>query len=367
MIINDAYPYISLVASIVGGVLEVTSVSGGLLAVAPSVESTLNVAEGGIGSYALGGAELGYGGVVSMIVSTPSSTQMGSMIGGADVPANVFVSAQLSGSVLGGIGDYSLVQVVDGVANTLSSAVSVSSENMIAAPWTLNCEETIISQYANSPILLTLINNMNSYIDASANFFNFYNQIWNINSATGYGLDVWGRIVGVKRNVNMPLSAIVQQSIFYFAETGVNTPFSPGGAAPFYGGSEINTVYRLSDDVYRSLILVKALANISNCSAQAYNQLVQNLFGQNSCYTSELGSMAMQLTFTNISVFDYYLIVNAGVLPRPAGVLVYCYRSYARGAAFSFAESGFGTPFGNGSTYTSATPFVNGNYAAISV
>jgi hypothetical protein len=367
MIVNDSYPYISLVASISGGTLIVTSISGGLLNTSPYLSVETSMAIGTLGSSAFGSSEFGAGGSVEVLSLTPSMTQLGSMLGGADVPANVFVSTQLSGSVIGGVGAYALVRCVNGVVSSLSGSISVASENMLAAPWTLNCEETIISQYANSPILLTLINNMNAYVDASANLFNFYNQIWNINSATGYGLDIWGRIVGVKRNVNMPLSAIVTQSIFYFAETGVNTPFAPGGSAPFYGGAAVNTVYRLSDDVYRSLILVKALANISNCSAQAYNQLVCNLFGAYSCYTSELGNMAMQLTFTNISVFDYYLIINAGVLSRPAGVLIYCYRSYAKGAVFSFAESGFGTPFGNGGAYVSATPFVNGNYAAITV
>ena len=227
--------------------------------------------------------------------------------------------------------------------------------------------QTIISQYANSPVLLALIANMNAYVDPQANLWNFYNQIWNINSATGYGLDVWGRIVGVPRIINMPVQAFGPQNLFYFKESGVGTPFAPGGAAPFYGGSNINTTYRLSDAIYRMLILVKALANITVCSAPAYNQMVQNLFGPYSCFTSDLGSMAMQLNFVNLSQFNYYLLVNSHCLPRPAGVLIYCYNGYAKGGTFLFAESGAGTPFGNGSTYVSGQPFFNGNYTVISI
>ena len=52
---------------------------------------------------------------------------------------------------------------------------------------------TIISQFANSPILTQLIANMDSYLDQTANLDAFYDLIFNVATAQGYGLDVWGK------------------------------------------------------------------------------------------------------------------------------------------------------------------------------
>src|ERR1700742_1997604 len=58
---------------------------------------------------------------------------------------------------------------------------------------------TVQSQYANSPILTTLITNFAGYVDQARNFDNFFDLIFNVDTAQGYGLDVWGRIVGINR------------------------------------------------------------------------------------------------------------------------------------------------------------------------
>lgn len=69
-----------------------------------------------------------------------------------------------------------------------------------------NFKETIISQYGASSIICQLIENMDEYIDPSADFTQFYNMIWNVDTAQGIGLDIWGRIVGVQRNLTVPAS-----------------------------------------------------------------------------------------------------------------------------------------------------------------
>src|SRR4051812_42839886 len=60
---------------------------------------------------------------------------------------------------------------------------------------------TVISQYANSPILDTLVQNINESIDPTVNIDAFFDNMWNIDTAIGYGLDVWGRILGVSRTL----------------------------------------------------------------------------------------------------------------------------------------------------------------------
>jgi hypothetical protein len=221
----------------------------------------------------------------------------------------------------------------------------------------INVEQTVIGQYANSPIMLQLINNMNSYVDPTVNLQSFYTQIRNVLTATGYGLDVWGRIVGVPRVLNIPDVAL--GGALYFNESSVGIPFGPGGSAPFSSGANAMTNYRLSDAAYQTLILVKALANISICSAPAINQMIRNLFGTSSAFISDIGNMKMQIDIQNISVLDFYILVYSKALPRPSGVLTYLYNGYVAGKTFMFKESGAGTPFSYG-------VFFSGQYTALS-
>src|ERR1700761_2637927 len=65
---------------------------------------------------------------------------------------------------------------------------------------------TIISQYGNSPIISALCVNMSEYVDPTQNFDSFYDTMWNVDTATGYGLQCWGRIVGVTNVLQAPSS-----------------------------------------------------------------------------------------------------------------------------------------------------------------
>ena len=213
--------------------------------------------------------------------------------------------------------------------------------------------DTVISQYGNSPVLLQLLNNMNAYIDPTANLTNFYDQVWNVQTAVGYGLDRIGRVVGVNRVINIPFSA----SDLNFKETTVGTPF---GVAPFWDGTLTGSNYRLSDDAFRTLILVKALSNISVCSAQAINQMLTNLFGaQGRCYCFDLGQMQMQITFEfPLSLVNFYILTQSKALSRPAGVLTFLLTGYVPSQTFGFKEAGL-RPFNFGELFS-------GNYHAVS-
>ncbi len=45
-------------------------------------------------------------------------------------------------------------------------------------------------------------------IDPTADLNAFYDLVWNVATAQGWGLDVWGRIVGVTRNLNIPADIV---------------------------------------------------------------------------------------------------------------------------------------------------------------
>ena len=149
-----------------------------------------------------------------------------------------------------------------------------------------NVEQTIISQYGNSATITQLINNMNAYIDPSADIDNFYNFVFNVETAQGFGLDIWGRIVNVSREVLT------------------------------------NPVYYLSDTDYRAVIFLKALSNISRATAPAINQLLLNWLGAGTrAYVIDAGNMAMVYTFESpLTPVQLVIIQTSEIFLRPAGV-----------------------------------------------
>jgi Protein of unknown function (DUF2612) len=203
---------------------------------------------------------------------------------------------------------------------------------------------TIISQYANSPILTTLIQNVFSYLDQTQNFDAFFDYIWNVDTAQGYGLDIWGRIVGVNRVLQVQVG-----DNFGFAEAlpGCDT----FGAASFYAGTPLTENYALSDEAYRTLILAKAAANITIGSIPAINQILLSLFpNRGNCYVTEgtvggdyfgfaeagnavgfdqqpfysgetIETMTMTYTFEfQLTAVELAIVQQSGVLPKSTGV-----------------------------------------------
>lgn len=174
---------------------------------------------------------------------------------------------------------------------------------------------TIISQYANSPILTRLITNFAAYIDQTQNFDAFFDNVMNILTAQGHGLDVWGRIVGVTRTISVPNS----NQYFGFEEATDAFGFNQ---APFFQGQPLTDNFQLSDSAFRTLILAKGLSNISDGSIKSINQVLLNLFpGRGNCYVVDGNDMTMAYKFEfALSAVELAIVSSSGALPRPTGV-----------------------------------------------
>src|SRR5579872_5522500 len=127
---------------------------------------------------------------------------------------------------------------------------------------------TVIDQYANSPRILALIESFSDAIGAEALTDLFLDSIWDIDKATGYGLDFWGRVVNVKRTLYVPGGQT--GNLFGFAEEGTGVVFG-FNQWPFNTSNTLTPNYRLEDDDYRRLMLVKAFSNNSNSSISPMN------------------------------------------------------------------------------------------------
>ena len=110
-------------------------------------------------------------------------------------------------------------------------------------------QEYIQSQYSNSPtmkqILLSLADNINPDADIDI----FYQNIMNIDSANGVGLDIWGTIVGAPRKLQL---------------------------------EEDSKEIILNDDMYRNYIKFKMLANISPATLETLNKISYILYNNTS-------------------------------------------------------------------------------------
>lgn len=179
--------------------------------------------------------------------------------------------------------------------------------------------DTIISQYANSPILAGLIAKFAAYVDLTQNMDSFFDLIWNIDSAQGAGLDVWGRIVGVSRTLN-----IISAGKYFGFEEATSISADPFGQSPFYAGAGTTGNFNLTDSGFRILIFAKALANISDGSMKSLNALLRSLFpGRGNCYVTDLGLMRMTYTFKfALTPVEAAIVTQSGVLPKPTGVAV---------------------------------------------
>ena len=149
-----------------------------------------------------------------------------------------------------------------------------------------NVLQTVASQYANSPTILALINTFNEAIDPSADIDNIITNILQVDTAQDFGLDICGRIVRVTRTI------------------------------------ATNPATVLTDDQFRELILLKALANISRATAHSINTLLIEWMGDRGrTYMNDLGNMEIRYMFEfALEPFEIIIITKSEIFLRPAGV-----------------------------------------------
>ena len=207
-----------------------------------------------------------------------------------------------------------------------------------------NIQDTLMSQYANSPIICSLITGLNDCLDPDGNVNTFYDLAFNIMTAKGFGLDVWGRIVGVGRNVPIPTEQ--EEDVFGFDTVPIS--YSPFNNYPFsYSESMGYGSFRLMDSQYRTIILIKAASNIVLATAPNINKFLKTIFGDKRAYFLLTGHMKAQYLFEfQLSNFERNIVYSLNILPRPSGVLVGIYETPVN-TTFGFLDSGF-QPFNQG-------------------
>jgi hypothetical protein len=213
-----------------------------------------------------------------------------------------------------------------------------------------NYERTIISQYDRSATLRTWLEAFDQWMQPDADIAAFHRDIWDIDTATGYGLDVWARIVGLGE-LGSPARAVpvVRGEFWGFAECNNYQPPAPSawpyrtvpevavgdaeneGGRPFWNGDYDKVVLGDEDTWdpewgfypgFRRLILAKAAANIWDGSIGAANHVMRMLFEPfGTSYVLDNRDMTMTWRFHDYpSDVMCSVLTRLGVMPKPAGV-----------------------------------------------
>ena len=169
--------------------------------------------------------------------------------------------------------------------------------------------ETIQSQYAASPHMLALLVSKAALLDMGRDFMRWYIGEFNPQTAEGVGLDVWGRIVGALRRLQLEDQDILSFSTAYLQD------FNHGA---FWHGLMEYSAFDLSDDDFRKLIFWKAAANIGQATAAGLNEMLQKLFPGETAYVIETGVMHIRVVTRfepdalHASAFRQYGLIGKG-------------------------------------------------------
>lgn len=206
-------------------------------------------------------------------------------------------------------------------------------------------EDTILTQYSASDKLLSIISTFDQAVSLDDFTDTFIKDVWDISTNLTYGLDVWGKIVGVTRFIR----AKIENNSFGFSEanSGDEKQYpSPFNDEPFYAGVQETETVRLSDDAYRTLIMCKAFSNISIATIPEINKFFSILFrGRGKAFCTDYGDMTMGIVCEfDMAPYERSILENYDVLPIPSGVLVFSHQISP--PYFGFAGDAY--PFNDG-------------------
>jgi hypothetical protein len=163
---------------------------------------------------------------------------------------------------------------------------------------------TIQSQYGASPHIIGIVEAAAKQLDPTGDIQTFFDKVFNPLTAEGVGLDVWGRIVGASRYLD-----VENEDFFGFYGQQLN----PFNQAPFYITGDTN-VFRMNDTAFRTLIFLKAAANIGNATLPSIKEILSKLF-DDPVLVMNIGEMKVRIVFT------FYLTANQRALFREYGIL----------------------------------------------
>lgn len=182
-------------------------------------------------------------------------------------------------------------------------------------------DATVQSQYAASPHIRALVDSFWKAINPEADINEIYKNMVDPDTAVGFGLDVWGRIVAIGREY-IALGENTKYLGFNPPADVTNPRLDSLNNAPFY--RPVNGKVRLADTAYRTYIFIKALINISDGTLARINKMLVFMFPNTKICCIHVDAMVLRLVIqTRISAADKTALLQLPWLPAGVGLELY--------------------------------------------
>jgi len=164
----------------------------------------------------------------------------------------------------------------------------------------------MISQYANSPKFVALVDGLRAMFNNAKLISDWYNIVYNIKTAKGFGLDIWGRILNQGRSF-----------MYIDPDSGTETEYYLQGELTVDG-----TTFSADEveETYRKVLFMKAISLITNATDKSLNELIQYYFNGRRCYVIQYDTMKLRYVFEVPVNKLEKSIFTSGLLPKPTGV-----------------------------------------------
>lgn len=213
----------------------------------------------------------------------------------------------------------------------------------------IDIDDTILNQYSSCDRILGVIQTLNQAVSLDEFTDEFLTEVWDLTTCGTYGLDVWGKIVGAPRYLLVEASEV--ETLGFNEALGASDAYPQTfGNGVFYPGEQKTNLFYLADYVYRTIILCKALKNISICTYSEINYFLSIIFRHRGrAYCSKRDNMVLGIN-TNFPMEPYEKAIfqDFRLLPVPCGVDVTFVRDDFK--FFGFTQSDY--PFTEGVFYS---------------
>lgn len=179
----------------------------------------------------------------------------------------------------------------------------------------MNYSELLIWQYKLPKAIAEIDMKSQFWIDFMEDCLKFI-DMWNIDTAEKYSLDVLGRIFGVSRS---SVSMTEKEYLTYYEKTG---GLGWGRGRWYVAGEAFRETILLTDQEFRFLIKARIWKLYQNPSLDYLTDALQALTGDDA-YIVDNGDMTMKIYYGNTIALDSFIkfaIENLDILPRPVGI-----------------------------------------------
>ncbi|MEG1090533.1 MAG: DUF2612 domain-containing protein [Acinetobacter sp.] len=179
----------------------------------------------------------------------------------------------------------------------------------------MNYSDLLIWQYKLPKAIAEIDMKSQFWIDFMDDCLKFI-DMWNVDTAEKYSLDVLGRIFGVSRS---SVSLTEKEYLTYYEKTG---GLGWGKGRWYVDGEAFRETILLTDQEFRFLIKARIWKLYQNPSLDYLTDALQDLTGDDA-YIVDNGDMTMKVYYGNTVALDSFIkfaIENLDILPRPVGI-----------------------------------------------